>query len=41
MLVRELEKRVNKKYISVFFEWLGIKPNYEKIKYYILLDELF
>lgn len=26
---------------SIFFEALGIEPNWEKINYYILLDELF
>lgn len=28
-------------YDRLFFEHLGIKPNYKKIEYYILLDELF
>ncbi|MBQ5323467.1 MAG: hypothetical protein J6J07_08525, partial [Oscillospiraceae bacterium] len=26
---------------SMLFEALGIKPDFEKIRYYILLDELF
>lgn len=26
---------------DMLFEYLGIKPNYDKIKYYLLLDELF
>jgi len=29
------------KYDKVFFEHLGMKPDYQKIEYYILLDELF
>lgn len=28
-------------YESLFFEMLGIEPDYEKIEYYILLDEMF
>ena len=28
-------------YERVFFEMLGIQPDYEKIDYYILLDEMF
>jgi kanamycin kinase/aminoglycoside 3'-phosphotransferase-3 len=28
-------------YAEVFFEKLGLEPNWEKIRYYILLDELF
>ena len=28
-------------YVELFFDLLGIKPDWEKIKYYILLDELF
>jgi aminoglycoside phosphotransferase len=28
-------------YPEVFFEKLGLEPNWEKIRYYILLDELF
>ena len=28
-------------YTEVFFEKLGLEPNWEKIRYYILLDELF
>ncbi|HGM9075954.1 TPA: aminoglycoside O-phosphotransferase APH(3')-IIIa, partial [Streptococcus pyogenes] len=27
--------------VELFFDLLGIKPDWEKIKYYILLDELF
>ena len=30
-----------KAYVSLLFEHLGIEPNEEKIRYYILLDELF
>ena len=29
------------KYVKLFFDLLGIEPDWEKIKYYILLDELF
>ncbi|GFN34540.1 phosphotransferase [Tepidimicrobium xylanilyticum] len=29
------------KYIDLFFEYLGIEPDWERINYYILLDELF
>lgn len=29
------------RYIDLFFEYLGIAPDLEKINYYILLDELF
>lgn len=29
------------KYVKLFFELLGIEPDWEKIKHYILLDELF
>jgi kanamycin kinase/aminoglycoside 3'-phosphotransferase-3 len=40
--VRSLEYNLKSKdYTNLFFESLGIKPNYEKINYYILLDELF
>jgi aminoglycoside phosphotransferase len=28
-------------YFRYFFNKLGVKPDYEKIKYYLLLDELF
>lgn len=31
----------DEKYIDMFFDLLGIEPNWEKIKYFILLDELF
>jgi len=31
----------DKKYEDQFFELLGIQPNYEKIEYFILLDEMF
>lgn len=31
----------NKDYTHLLFEYLDIEPDYEKIKYYILLDELF
>lgn len=29
------------KYVKLFFDLLGIEPDWEKIKYYILLDEMF
>jgi kanamycin kinase/aminoglycoside 3'-phosphotransferase-3 len=42
LCVRSLEHNLgNNGYIDLFFEYLGIKPDYEKIRYYILLDELF
>ncbi|MCM1988517.1 APH(3') family aminoglycoside O-phosphotransferase [Oceanirhabdus seepicola] len=42
LCMRSLEHNLqNKKYIDLFFELIDIKPNYEKINYYILLDELF
>ena len=28
-------------YERIFFEMLGIEPDYKKINYYILLDEMF
>ena len=31
----------HKMYEDMFFELLGIQPDYEKIEYYILLDEMF
>ncbi|WMJ90771.1 APH(3') family aminoglycoside O-phosphotransferase [Anaerocolumna sp. MB42-C2] len=31
----------NSNYITLLFEELGMEPNWEKINYYILLDELF
>lgn len=41
LCVRSLEHNFkSKKYTDLFFECLDIKPNYEKISYYILLDEL-
>jgi len=40
LCVRELTD-FDSKYTDMFFEFLGIEPDYEKIKYYILLDELF
>jgi kanamycin kinase/aminoglycoside 3'-phosphotransferase-3 len=42
LCVRSLEHNLKSKdYSDLLFEYLGIQPNYEKIKYYILLDELF
>jgi aminoglycoside phosphotransferase len=40
LCVRQL-RNYDSKYIDMLFEFLGVEPNYEKIKYYILLDELF
>ena len=40
LCVRELSEYDNY-YTDLFFEHLGLVPDYEKIKYYILLDELF
>lgn len=31
----------NKQYIDLFFDLLGLEPDWEKIRYYILLDEMF
>ncbi|MDF2674329.1 MAG: aphA [Clostridiales bacterium] len=42
LCVRSLEHNLqNNKYTDLLFKYLGIEPDYEKIKYYILLDELF
>lgn len=43
LCVRSLEHKFeNKKYIvDLLFKHLGFEPNYDKISYYILLDELF
>lgn len=42
LCVRSLKHNVqDHKYIDLLFKHLDIEPNYEKIKYYILLDELF
>lgn len=38
--VRQL-RHYDSKYVDLLFELLRIEPNYFKIKYYILLDELF
>lgn len=40
LCVRELLD-FDKKYTELFFRYLDMKPDYEKIRYYILLDELF
>ena len=40
LCVRELMD-YEKCYTDLLFTYLSIKPNYEKIRYYILLDELF
>ncbi len=40
LCVRELMD-YDKTYTELFFSHLNMKPDYEKIRYYILLDELF
>ena len=40
LCVRELGE-IDPKCVDLLFKELDIKPDYEKIKYYILLDELF
>lgn len=40
LCVRELLD-FDKKYTELLFQYLDMKPDYEKIRYYILLDELF
>lgn len=40
LCVREL-MNYEKKYTELLFSHLNIEPDYEKIRYYILLDELF
>ena len=37
----EIEKAKKEKYINLLFSHLGIDPDWVKINYYILLDELF
>lgn len=40
--VREIkELNADKKFIDLFFSKLGLVPDWEKIRYYILLDEMF
>lgn len=45
LIIRDLKNNINiensNKYIELFLKEYGIQPNIEKIKYYILLDELF
>lgn len=42
LAIRSIEFNLKSdKYADLFFRCLGIEPDYEKIKYYILLDELF
>lgn len=42
LCVRSLQYNLqNNKYTDLLFKYLEIEPDYEKIKYYILLDELF
>lgn len=40
LCVREL-RDFDVKYVNMLFEFLEMEPDYEKIKFYILLDELF
>ena len=40
--VRSIREDIGEeKYVKLFFDLLSIEPDWEKIKYYILLDELF
>lgn len=40
--VRSIREDIGEeKYVKLLFDLLGIEPDWEKIKYYILLDELF
>lgn len=39
--VRSIKDIGEEKHVKLFFDLLGIEPDWEKIKYYILLDELF
>ncbi|MGH2285441.1 APH(3') family aminoglycoside O-phosphotransferase, partial [Enterococcus faecalis] len=40
--VRSIREDIGEEqYVELFFDLLGIKRDWEKIKYYILLDELF
>ena len=40
--VRSIREDIGEEqYVELFFDLLGIKPDWENIKYYILLDELF
>ena len=42
MCVREIRNFFhNSEFEKLFFEMLGMEPNYEKINYYLLLDEMF
>lgn len=42
LCVRSIEHNLrSRRYTNLLFKYLNIEPNYEKIKYYILLDELF
>ena len=31
----------DRRYEAMFFELIGVRPNYEKMKYFLLLDEMF
>lgn len=42
LCMRSLEYNLkSREYTKLFFEYLNLEPDYEKIKYYMLLDELF
>ena len=41
MIIRDLNTDIEAIAAEKLFEVLGIEPDYEKLKYYILLDELF
>lgn len=39
--ISDIREYKNKKYEDMFFKLLNIEPNYEKIEYFLLLDEMF
>lgn len=39
--VRNIQEDLGRKYVDLFFTLLGIEPDWNKIKYFIWLDELF
>lgn len=42
LCVRSIEHNLgSRRYTNLLFKYLNLEPDYEKIKYYILLDELF
>lgn len=36
-----VQYRKNEGYVNLLFEELGMAPDWDKIRYYVLLDELF